>query len=70
MGRAFPELQMVTFTIGGASATPLAYSDEKGNAGVMKRVQQMDRGHRSFDYEHRRRTIDDLPIHDECKDVP
>lgn len=35
MGRAFPELQMVTFTIGGASATPLAYIDEKGNAGVM-----------------------------------
>ncbi|MBW3090115.1 DUF917 domain-containing protein [Bifidobacterium miconisargentati] len=38
MGRAFPELQMVTFTIGGASATPLAYSDEKGNAGVMSNV--------------------------------
>ncbi len=38
MGRAFPELQMVTFTIGGASATPLAYSDEKGNAGVMDNV--------------------------------
>ena len=38
MGRAFPELQMVTFTIGGASATPLAYSDEKGNAGVMNNV--------------------------------
>ena len=24
MGRAFPELQMVTFTIGGLSATPMA----------------------------------------------
>ena len=30
MGRAFPELQMVTFTIGGASATPMALTDEKG----------------------------------------
>lgn len=31
MGRAFPELQMVTFTIGGVSATPMALTDEKGN---------------------------------------
>ncbi len=31
MGRAFPELQMVTFTIGGQSATPMALIDEKGN---------------------------------------
>ena len=30
MGRAFPELQMVTFTIGGISATPMALTDEKG----------------------------------------
>ena len=38
MGRAFPELQMVTFTIGGASASPMAYIDEKGNAGILSTV--------------------------------
>lgn len=38
MGRAFPELQMVTFTIGGASATPMAYIDEKGNSGVLSTI--------------------------------
>ena len=32
MGRAFPELQMVTFTIGGISASPMALTDEKGNS--------------------------------------
>lgn len=32
MGRAFPELQMVTFTIFGIPATPMAMADEKGNA--------------------------------------
>lgn len=31
MGRAFPELQMVTFTIGGVSASPMALADERGN---------------------------------------
>ena len=31
IGRAFPELQMVTFTLGGISATPMAMVDEKGN---------------------------------------
>ncbi len=31
MGRAFPELQMVTFTLGGIQATPMAMMDEKGN---------------------------------------
>ncbi len=36
MGRAFPELQMVTFTIGGASATPMAWIDEKGNCGILE----------------------------------
>lgn len=35
MGRAFPELQMSTFTIGGASASPMAWADEKGNTGIM-----------------------------------
>lgn len=29
MGRAFPELQMVTFTIGGGCSTPMALVDEK-----------------------------------------
>lgn len=38
MGRAFPELQMVTFTIGGVSATPMAYIDEKGNAGILDTI--------------------------------
>lgn len=31
MGRAFPELQMVTFHLHGLRATPMAVSDEKGN---------------------------------------
>lgn len=31
MGRAFPELQMVTFTMGGVSCTPMVLCDEKGN---------------------------------------
>ena len=38
MGRAFPELQMVTFTIGGASATPMALVDEKGNSVIFRTV--------------------------------
>lgn len=31
MGRAFPELQMVTFHLNGVSATPMVLCDEKGN---------------------------------------
>lgn len=31
MGRAFPELQMVTFTMHDVSATPMALTDDKGN---------------------------------------
>ncbi|WBL15584.1 DUF917 domain-containing protein [Sutcliffiella sp. NC1] len=31
MGRAFPELQMVTFHLDGVKATPMVLSDEKGN---------------------------------------
>jgi len=31
MGRAFPEIQMVTPTLHGVSATPMAIADEKGN---------------------------------------
>ena len=32
MGRAYPELQMVTFTMHGVSATPMVIVDDKGNA--------------------------------------
>lgn len=35
MGRAFPELQMVTPTLYGISATPMAIADEKGNRAVI-----------------------------------
>lgn len=38
MGRAFPELQMVTFTIGGVSATPMALTDEKGNSVIFDTI--------------------------------
>ena len=38
MGRAFPELQMVTFTIGGVNATPMALTDEKGNTTILKTI--------------------------------
>ena len=38
MGRAFPELQMVTFTIGGMSATPMALTDEKGNCVIFDTI--------------------------------
>lgn len=38
MGRAFPELQMVTFTLGGMSATPMAMTDEKGNTAIFKTI--------------------------------
>ena len=38
MGRAFPELQMVTFTIGGISTTPMALTDEKGNAVIFETI--------------------------------
>ena len=38
MGRAFPELQMVTFTIGGGSATPMALVDQKGNSCIFRTV--------------------------------
>lgn len=31
MGRAFPEIQMVTPTLAGVAATPMALADEKGN---------------------------------------
>ena len=38
MGRAFPELQMVTFHIHGVSATPMAISDERGNASILSTI--------------------------------
>ncbi|MFB7303424.1 DUF917 domain-containing protein [Heyndrickxia sporothermodurans] len=38
MGRAFPELQMVTFHLDGISATPMAISDEKGNIGIFETI--------------------------------
>jgi DUF917 family protein len=38
MGRAFPELQMVTFTMAGISATPMALTDEKGNIAMFDTI--------------------------------
>jgi DUF917 family protein len=38
MGRAFPELQMVTFTMAGVSATPMALTDEKGNTAIFQTI--------------------------------
>jgi DUF917 family protein len=38
MGRAFPELQMVTHTLAGISSTPMAMSDERGNTVLMETV--------------------------------
>lgn len=38
MGRAFPELQMVSFTIGGVKATPMALTDEKGNTCIFETI--------------------------------
>lgn len=38
MGRAFPELQMVTPTIWGVSATPMAMADDKGNSIVLDTI--------------------------------
>ncbi len=38
MGRAFPELQMVTYLIYGAPPAPAAVADEKGNRTVLSRV--------------------------------
>jgi DUF917 family protein len=38
MGRAFPEVQMVLFTVAGVSATPLSLADEKGNTLVVDAI--------------------------------
>ncbi len=38
MGRAFPEIQMLTPTLYGVSATPMALSDEKGNSCLINTI--------------------------------
>lgn len=38
MGRAFPELQMVLFTLDGISCAPMAMADEKGNTVVLDTI--------------------------------
>lgn len=38
MGRAFPELQMVTFYLDGVSATPMVIADEKGNHTLLNTI--------------------------------
>lgn len=38
MGRAFPELQMLTFHLAGISATPMVLVDEKGNESLLQTV--------------------------------
>lgn len=41
MGRAFPELQMVTCTLHGVSATPMALADEKGNSSILNTIDNL-----------------------------
>lgn len=38
MGRAYPQLQLCTFTLYGHAATPLAVADEHGNVAVMETI--------------------------------
>ncbi|MFW6139017.1 MAG: DUF917 domain-containing protein [Spirochaetota bacterium] len=38
MGRAFPEIPMVTFSLGGLSASPMVCCDEKGNKVVLETI--------------------------------
>lgn len=38
MGRAFPEVQLVTLTLHGISASPLAIVDERGNGAVLSAI--------------------------------
>lgn len=38
MGRAFPEIQMVTPTIYGIAATPMTLADEKGNSALIETI--------------------------------
>jgi DUF917 family protein len=41
MGRAFPELQMVTFHLHGIPATPMVIADEKGNQSLLTTVDNL-----------------------------
>lgn len=41
MGRAFPELQMVTFYLDGINASPMVLADEKGNTTLVKAIDGM-----------------------------
>ncbi|MEM4297751.1 MAG: DUF917 domain-containing protein, partial [Nitrososphaerota archaeon] len=41
MGRAFPELQMVSFTLYGVKATPMAMADEKGNSIMFETINNL-----------------------------
>ncbi|MDR1078434.1 MAG: DUF917 domain-containing protein [Propionibacteriaceae bacterium] len=41
MGRAFPELQMVTATLFDIPATPMSITDDKGNAGIFNTVSNL-----------------------------
>lgn len=41
MGRAFPELQMVSFTMHEVSATPMVIADDKGNSGVLNTISNL-----------------------------
>ena len=69
MGRAFPELQMVTFTIGGMSATPMALTDEKGNSVIFDHHQQVDGRTGSRRHHELRRFRVCLPVpHDRSAD--
>lgn len=38
MGRAFPEMQMTTFSLAGISGTPMVIADEKGNAVTIRAI--------------------------------
>ena len=42
MGRAFPELQMVTFSVFGHAASPLAITDESGNTVLIQAKDDLD----------------------------
>jgi DUF917 family protein len=41
MGRAFPELQQVSFHLGGISATPMVLVDEKGNQTILQTIDNL-----------------------------
>ena len=38
MGRAYPEIQMVTFTMHGIAATPMVLTDDKGNRVLLETI--------------------------------